>query len=160
MDSETVPDKLPTSRVRRKLLLDLVVFQVKLAADGIRDLILSPLSLLFAIAGLLVPGDDPGRYFYRLLRAGRRTDHWINLFVPFSQQSKLTEPDRYIDEAASMFVREYEKALTDERAGKTAGDGAPAEHRIDAGQQNEGDDPTTDPPAPGKLQQPSINGDS
>ena len=71
-------DTRSTSRLR--LLLDVFIFQFKLAADGIRDIFLSPLSIIAAIMGLVAGGDDPHRYFRDLLRFGRRTEIWINLF--------------------------------------------------------------------------------
>jgi len=67
-------------RSRLQLVLDVLVFQFKLAADGLRDVLLSPLSLIAAIMGLIAGGDDPYRYFRDLLRFGRRTEIWINLF--------------------------------------------------------------------------------
>ena len=68
------------SKTRLQLLLDVFVFQFKLAADGLRDILLSPLSIISAIMGLVAGGDDPYRYFRDLLRFGRRTEIWINLF--------------------------------------------------------------------------------
>ncbi len=65
---------------RLQLVLDVFVFQFKLAADGLRDVLLSPLSLIAALMGLIAGGDDPYRYFRDLLRFGRRTEIWINLF--------------------------------------------------------------------------------
>ena len=65
---------------RLQLVLDVVVFQFKLAADGLRDVLLSPLSIIAAVMGLVAGGDDPYRYFRDLLRFGRRTELWINLF--------------------------------------------------------------------------------
>jgi len=67
-------------RTRLQLVLDVLVFQFKLAADGLRDVLLSPLSLIAALMGLIAGGDDPYRYFRDLLRFGRRTEIWINLF--------------------------------------------------------------------------------
>ncbi|MGE0622615.1 MAG: hypothetical protein AB7O54_08345 [Pseudomonadales bacterium] len=78
-DDRTPPaEDRNTSRLT--LLLDVFVFQFKLAADGLRDILLSPLSIISAIMGLLAGGDDPYRYFRDLLRFGRRTELWINLF--------------------------------------------------------------------------------
>jgi hypothetical protein len=59
---------------------DVIVFQAKLLVDGLRDLLLSPISILAALIDLLVPGDDGGRRFYGVVRFGRRTEQWINLF--------------------------------------------------------------------------------
>jgi len=71
-------DSKKTSRLH--LLWDVVVFQFKLAADGLRDILLSPLSIISAILGLVAGGDNPYRYYRRLLRLGHKSEIWINLF--------------------------------------------------------------------------------
>ena len=65
---------------RLQLVWQVLVFQVKLTADGIRDLLLVPVSLLAALIGLLTSRDDPGKYYKEVLKLGRRSEHWINLF--------------------------------------------------------------------------------
>ncbi len=80
-DSE--PEAPPPPAVhtaRLQLVWDVVMFQIKLLADGIRDLVLSPMIIVAGVLGLLAGGDDPHRYFRRVLRFGRRTELWINLF--------------------------------------------------------------------------------
>ncbi|MFT4632702.1 MAG: hypothetical protein ACI96P_002348 [Candidatus Azotimanducaceae bacterium] len=63
-----------------RLLRDVVVFQGKLALDGLRDLLLSPLSIILALAGAVLSPTDPHRYLRRLMQFGLRTDQFINLF--------------------------------------------------------------------------------
>lgn len=70
----------PSSLSRGALLRRLIVFQIKLALDGLRDLLLSPLSIITVAAGLLFGGNRPDRLFRRLMSFGRRTDIWIDLF--------------------------------------------------------------------------------
>jgi hypothetical protein len=65
---------------RFPVLRDVIVFQVKLLVDGLRDLLLSPVSIIAAFIDLLVPGDDGGKRFYGVVHFGRRTEQWINLF--------------------------------------------------------------------------------
>lgn len=65
---------------RFPVLRDVIVFQAKLLVDGLRDLLLSPLSIVAALIDLVVPGDDGGKRFYSVVRFGRRTERWINLF--------------------------------------------------------------------------------
>lgn len=65
---------------RWQLVRDLAVFQAKLVVDGIKDLVLSPVSLVAALVGLLFDRRDPGRSFYMLLRWGHGFDRWVNLF--------------------------------------------------------------------------------
>ena len=74
------PEDHSTETSRLQLLWDVFLFQFKLAADGLRDVLLSPLSIFSAILGLIAGGDDPHQYFRRLLRLGRRSEVWINLF--------------------------------------------------------------------------------
>jgi len=65
---------------RWTLIRDIVVLQLKLVVDGLRDFILVPISLLVGIISLLKGGDSSGSEFYELLRTGRRSERWINLF--------------------------------------------------------------------------------
>lgn len=88
---------------RLQLLLDVFVFQFKLAADGLRDLLLSPLSIIAAIMGLIAGGDDPYRYFRELLRLGRRTEIWLNLF---GRQRQTGTSDELINPIRNRVVAE------------------------------------------------------
>ena len=65
---------------RWTLIRDIVVLQVKLIVDGLRDVILVPVSLLVGIFSLIRAENAPGSGFYELLRLGRRSERWINLF--------------------------------------------------------------------------------
>ena len=65
---------------RWQVLRDTVAFQFKLLMDGARDVLLSPISIGAAILGLIFSPDNPGIYFNRLMKFGRKTDAWINLF--------------------------------------------------------------------------------
>lgn len=78
-DTGPKPPEAHTSRLQ--LLWDVLIFQFKLAFDGLRDLLLSPLSIISAVIGLLAGGDEPDRYFRQLLRLGRRSENWLNLFA-------------------------------------------------------------------------------
>ena len=72
--SETTPSK------RSTLIRNSVVFQLKLMADGFRDLVLLPVSLIATIIGLLRGGDEPEREFNQVIQVGRDSEQWINLF--------------------------------------------------------------------------------
>jgi hypothetical protein len=62
------------------ILRDLAIFQVKLAMDGVKDIVFMPLSIMAAALDLVLPGRRPGHRFYRVLRAGEKFDGWLNLF--------------------------------------------------------------------------------
>lgn len=65
---------------RWRLARDVAVFQGKLFVDGLKDLVLAPVSLVAALVGLLLHRDRPGGLFYAVLRAGHGFDRWVNLF--------------------------------------------------------------------------------
>ena len=73
---------LPVTKLKNRTLIgDVGVLQVKLFVDGLRDLILVPLSIGAGVLGLLLRTDSgPGTQFYDLLLAGRHSDRLINLF--------------------------------------------------------------------------------
>lgn len=66
---------------RFDLVRDVLVFQVKLIVDGFRDLLLVPVSIGAGLMSLIQPGSGPGPQFYNLLRLGKRSEQWINLFA-------------------------------------------------------------------------------
>ena len=65
---------------RGTLVRNTVVFQLKLMADGFRDLVLLPVSLVATLIGLLRGGDEPEREFHQVIEIGRDSEKWINLF--------------------------------------------------------------------------------
>ncbi len=69
-----------TSTSRLHLIWEVLVFQLKLAADGLRDVLLMPISIVCGIMGLVAGGHEPDRYFKQVLKLGRRTEIWLNLF--------------------------------------------------------------------------------
>ncbi|MFZ2100783.1 MAG: hypothetical protein WAU86_09490, partial [Oricola sp.] len=76
-----LPDAVDMAGATRGALVRrLAVFQVKLFADGLRDLVMSPVSIAAAGVGLLFGGRDPHGPFDRLMEAGHITDNWIDLF--------------------------------------------------------------------------------
>ena len=56
------------------------VFQLKLGADALRDFILSPISIILLITDVLCRHDARNSLFYKMMKYGRLSDHWINLF--------------------------------------------------------------------------------
>ncbi len=101
-------DDQSTSRGHRRfaLVFDVVVFQFKLIADSVRDLLLSPVSIVAAILGLVSGGDEPERYFERLKRFGRRSDVWINLFGTYRRGPTS---DAMIEPLKDRVFAEYER---------------------------------------------------
>lgn len=99
---------------RWALMRDVTVFQGKLALDALRDLALSPISITAALVGFLRDKDRPGRYFYPLMKTGKRSDTIINLFGASANAGveEAMPDDPSIDDLVSrlekIVVKEYE----------------------------------------------------
>lgn len=106
-DAQEDLEAKPTPPGHWELMGDLIVFQFKLAIDGLRDVLLSPLSIGTAIYGMITSPGDPGRYFRSLLREGHKTDAWINLFG--AGESEQPSSDDYLRRLEELVVKEYEK---------------------------------------------------
>ena len=65
---------------RAELVRHAIVFQLKLMADGLRDLVLIPVSLFAAVLGFARGGDEPERELQQVIELGRQSEVWINLF--------------------------------------------------------------------------------
>ncbi len=83
----TTPDQPPPS----VLIRDLLIFQLKLWMDGLKDLVLLPVSLLAAVLDILLGPNKRGLRFYRVLRMGERYDLWLNLFGASKAAQNSTE---------------------------------------------------------------------
>jgi len=100
---------------RWTLIRDILVLQLKLVVDGLRDFILVPVSLIVGIASLLKGGDSSGSQFYELLRTGRRSERWINLFGAAERvYGPSIEEDRFPTEDIDVMVSRVESFVVDE----------------------------------------------
>ena len=111
--SETKPSQ------RGTLIRNTVVFQLKLMADGFRDLLLLPISLIAAIIGLLRGGDEPEREFNQVIEVGRDSEQWINLFgnhdVP-DNSNAAASIDALFTKVEETLKQQYLAAGTSKRA--------------------------------------------
>lgn len=97
---------------RWRLLSDAVTFQIKLAIDGLRDLVLIPISALAALLSLLGVRDSPLE-FYNVVRLGKRTERAINLFAVAdrdqAQPVEVTTVDRLAQRLEKAVAEQYER---------------------------------------------------
>ncbi len=94
---------------RWSLIRDLFVFQVKLAMDAIRDLLLSPVSIICGLVDIFKGHSLPQSYFYKLMNIGHQSDLWLNLFGNNSSPENLdvigsqkAKADKNIDQLFSQ----------------------------------------------------------
>lgn len=101
---------------------DVAVFQGKLVIDGLRDLVLVPLSLGAAVIGMLTEPKNPGAKFYRVVAFGRRSEHWINLFGAARRSHPEVFDDESEEESIDFLVAKLERRIVEQhdRGGITA----------------------------------------
>jgi hypothetical protein len=64
---------------RKVALRDFMIFQVKLALDGFKDMVVFGLSIGAIILDFIAGQGDRPRLFYSVVRVSERWDMWLNL---------------------------------------------------------------------------------
>lgn len=72
--------QIPSKHDRWPLFRQAIIFQLKLGLDALRDILMSPVSIVLVIADIVMANNHQQSYFVRLMRLGKKSDHWINLF--------------------------------------------------------------------------------
>ena len=100
-----------TTDRRWSLLRDVLVFQLKLAVDAARDVLLVPISLGAALLDLVTGTERPSLYFRQVLTAGQQTEEWINLFggAEPTEHREGARIDRVVERMEAMLVDQYER---------------------------------------------------
>ena len=99
------------SHKRGPLIRAALIFQLKLLADGFRDLVLLPVSLIATLVGVIRGGEEPDREFQQVIALGRQSEQWINLFgqhEPIEQAGPVGSIDLLLTRAEEV-VREQAK---------------------------------------------------
>ena len=99
------PDEpLPFKRTFRHL----IVFQIKLLVDAVRDILFSPLSLTAFIIDSITRPKAKDSLSLRLMKLGQRSDRVINLFNEYSNDGDYTI-DHTVKEMETVLQKEMEK---------------------------------------------------
>jgi hypothetical protein len=112
--------QLQTDRdARWKFLRDVLVFQLKMFLDNVRDFALMPVSLVAALIDLLIRGEREGALFYKVLRWGAHSEAVIDVYSAIEHHdagdfkvSRNYTVDGVIARLEGVLVREYEKGGT------------------------------------------------
>jgi len=151
-ESDTTED---ISASRWLFFRDVLVFQAKLLLDGLRDLLLMPVSLVAALFGLVKEPADPGRLFGRVMEYGRRSDRWINLFGDprhFRDGQAEVPGDPGVDELVGLLeqrlLEQYRKGGVAASAKDAIDRALDAVHKVSARQGAAGPGPVNEDPGP------------
>ena len=79
---QTRADAAAKARARRRVrtVKHLLVFQIKLLLEGIKDVVLGPLSLAAAALDVLSATEAPNRHLDTIMRLGERYENWLGLY--------------------------------------------------------------------------------
>ena len=98
---------------------DVLVFQLKLLLDNIRDFALQPISLVAAVIDLIIRGKHEGTCFYKVLEWGAHSERVIDVYSALErrglgngQLNHSYTVDSLISRIERVIVREYEKGGT------------------------------------------------
>lgn len=105
------------SNERWKFFRDVLVFQLKMLLDNIRDFALMPVSLVAALIDLIFKGKRQGSLFYQVLRWGAHSEEVINVYSAIETQERPRVNPNYTVDAViarleGVLVRECEKGGT------------------------------------------------
>lgn len=99
------------------LLRDVAVFHGELVLDGLKDILLSPVSLGAAAISLFNKEDETGRQFYEVLHTARRLEDWLNKYgeadrIPapgFATKQEGESIDVMVARLEELVKRQYER---------------------------------------------------
>ena len=107
------------SHERWRFLRDVVVFQLKMFLDNVRDFALMPISLVAALIDLVSKGEREGALFYKVLKWGSHSEDVIDVYSAIEHHetsnfkiSRNYTVDGVIARLEGVLVRECEKGGT------------------------------------------------
>ena len=134
---------------RWALIRDIAVLQVKLVVDGARDLVLVPISMIAGIISLAKSNFGSDNEFYELMRVGKKSERWINLFgaadqLPETERDIMKLPDTDIDamvsRVESFVVDEYRKGGVTQQAKERLDRAIDSLHKLASGKNRNSDE--------------------
>lgn len=136
MNQQSNPEESPRIRLVRRA----AVLQLKLLADGFRDAALIPVSLIAALAGFVRGGHDAQREFEQVIRLGRRSERWINLFGhhrPLHRSHPAGSIDALIDRVERVVREQVRQGMATHEAGAAIEEALEEIHQASNGENGE-----------------------
>src|SRR5213596_608060 len=87
------------SNERWKFLRDVVVFQLKMFLDNVRDFAFMPVSLVAALIALIFKGKGHGSILYQVLRWGAHSEEVINVYTAIEANERPRMNPNYTGDA-------------------------------------------------------------
>ena len=114
--SNQFSDTTPTEPNEVHPLKRLALFQLKLVFDALRDILLSPISIIATIIDLIENRRGQKSYFSLLLKYGRESERRINLFEQHSSKRQAKTVDTVVQKVEDIIVKEYKNGEISSKA--------------------------------------------
>ncbi|HUF75321.1 MAG TPA: hypothetical protein VMM35_03540 [Longimicrobiales bacterium] len=127
------PGRNPMMVTGRKVTLrDFAIFQLKLALDGLKDLVVFNVSIVAVVLDFIAGRGQRPRLFYSVVRASERWDRWLNLHGVMERLDEGESEDGFFgasDAGADSLIGQIEELVRggDEPRGKRKPGGRPSE---------------------------------
>jgi len=105
----------PSKHKSWPLIRQAIVFQLKLGLDAFRDVLMSPVSILLLIADIVMANNHQKSYFIRLMRLGKKSDNWINLFGVDSPNTKPSDKIVAADSNVDYWFTKIEDVIKEQQ---------------------------------------------
>lgn len=107
--------EVPNNHARWPLIRQGIVFQLKLGLDALRDILMSPVSIVLVIADVVMGSNQQQSYFNRLMRLGKKSDHWINLFAVDSPNTGSEDNKVVADSNVDYWITKIETVVKEQQ---------------------------------------------
>jgi len=108
---------------RRKVVRDVLIFQVKLWLEGFKDFVLMPLSLGAAVVDLFFQRKNGRGALYSVMKLGDRFERWVHLYAALEDaeeaRRKTEAGPRSLDDLLNEAADGVEKNVSNGPSGKT-----------------------------------------
>eukprot|EP00919_Chromeraceae_sp_WS-2016_P009491 GHVR01022288.1.p1 GENE.GHVR01022288.1~~GHVR01022288.1.p1 ORF type:complete len:141 (-),score=5.92 GHVR01022288.1:19-441(-) len=92
-----------------------IVFQFKLGLDALRDILMSPVSMVLIVVDVVMANNHQQSYFNRLMRLGKKSDHWINLFAVDSPNGEPETDEVVADSNVDYWFSKIETVIKEQQ---------------------------------------------
>jgi hypothetical protein len=92
-----------------------IVFQFKLGLDALRDILMSPVSMVLIVVDVVMANNHQQSYFNRLMRLGKKSDHWINLFAVDSHNGEPENNKETADSNVDFWISKIETVVKEQQ---------------------------------------------
>ncbi|MGX5174469.1 hypothetical protein ACUR5C_10665 [Aliikangiella sp. IMCC44653] len=115
LDKTNEPGRVIEQPMKRYL-----VFQVKLALDAIRDILLGPVALVATLVDIVEKNKGRNSHFEKLMKFGRISERHINLFN--QHKSKRQSVESVFEQVEEVIKKEYQEGQLTAKAKKAIED--------------------------------------